>query len=73
MFLEFNAPRETLVAIQRARNIADDEIEVRVAKVRTLNRAFLKHRDLFDAVIVNRFGEPTTRLIDQITSILTSE
>ena len=51
IFHHFDAPREALLQIQQARNISDDEIELRLAKTETLYRTFVEQRTLFDGVL----------------------
>lgn len=63
IFNYFDAPREALLEIQRQRGITDDEIEVRVAKTATLYRTWADQPELFDATLINRYGDDpkTTR------------
>lgn len=57
IFLSFDAPVESIKMIQKARNITDDEIDVRINKMKFLHSLFIEKNYLFDYVIVNRFGE----------------
>lgn len=63
VFHYFDAPREALLEIQRQRGIHDDEIEVRLAKTTTLYRTWADQPELFDATLINRYGDDpnTTR------------
>lgn len=56
VFLYFDAPRQVLEEIQQRRNISDDEINIRLAKIDTLYRTFVEEWNLFDGAICNRYG-----------------
>ena len=62
IFHFFDAPRDEVKKIQIGRNIADDEIELRLAKTAILYRQFVEEWELFDGTITNHFG-------DQISSL----
>ena len=57
IFHYFDATRETLHAIQAARGIQDDEIELRLAKTKTLYKTFVQEQKLFDGVFYNHYGD----------------
>ena len=57
VFHYFDAPREALLEIQRQRGITDDEIDVRLAKTTTLYRTWADQPELFDATLINRYGD----------------
>lgn len=63
VFQYFDAPREVLLEIQRQRGITDDEIDGRLAKTATLYRTWADQPELFDATLINRYGDDpnTTR------------
>ena len=74
IFLRFDAPMESLEMIQRSRNITDDEIDVRINKIKLLHSLFIEQSDLFDEVIVNRFGNhPERNLRQQLYRIINEE
>lgn len=74
IFLEFDAPREYFLAIQKTRGgVADDEINLRLEKIKILNQLFVDHPELFDAVIINKFGAPPSKMLAQIRRIIASE
>jgi len=73
VFLRFDSPRETLLVIQKSRRISDDEINLRLEKIRVLNQTFVDHSDLFDAVIINKFGAPPSKMITQLQRIIAAE
>lgn len=72
IYLRFDAPRSIIEQIQKTRNITDDEIEVRLKKISSIEEEFIKHSECFDEVIVNTFGKipekSLTRQIDRILS-----
>jgi guanylate kinase len=70
VFQVFDAPRESLRAIQLARGIADDEIELRLAKIDGLYRTFSEEYELFDAVLVNHYGDSPEQLRTQMEKLL---
>ncbi|SNX60760.1 guanylate kinase [Nitrosomonas ureae] len=70
IFLDFDAPRETLHAIQIARKIHDDEIKLRLVKTEALYKIFLHERELFDDVLYNRYGDKPEELQLKIERIL---
>lgn len=57
VFHYFDAPREALLEIQRSRGITDDEIGLRVAKMAMLYRTWADQPELFDATLINRYGD----------------
>ena len=73
VFLLFDAPREIILAIQKSRRISDDEIDLRVQKIRYFNQIFIDHCEIFDAVIINKFGEPPRKMLNQVNRIITAE
>lgn len=70
IFLDFDAPRETLHAIQVARKIDDDEIKLRLVKTEALYKIFLHERELFDDVLYNRYGDKPEVLHLKLEQIL---
>jgi len=74
IFLRFDAPFESLEMIQQSRNITDDEINVRLNKIKFLHSLFIDHTELFDGVIVNTYGEhPERNLRQQLYRIINDE
>ena len=73
IFLSFDAPQDTLQAIQKARGISDDEILLRLEKINILNQIFVDHMALFDAVVVNKFDSPPIKMVTQIRRIIAAE
>jgi len=73
VFLRFDAPRDTLLAIQTARNISDDEVDLRVQKIHILNQTFVDRSELFDQVIINKFDAPPGRMLSQLSRIIEAE
>lgn len=71
VYISFDAPEETIREIQRRRGITDDEINLRISKIKYLRQIFNDNQDLFDAVIMNKYGEtPETSLWPQVESII---
>lgn len=71
IYLSFNAPEETIREIQRRRGITDDEINLRISKIQYLKAVFIDNQKLFDAVILNKYGEnPEVSLWPQVESII---
>lgn len=73
IFLLFDAPRESILAIQKSRKISDDEINLRVQKIQHLNQVFVDRCGLFDAVIINKFGAPPRKMLNQVNRIIAAE
>lgn len=73
IFLRFDAPKDTLIAIQQARNISDDEVNLRVQKIHILNQVFLDRSELFDQVVINKFDAPPSQMLTQLTRIIEAE
>ena len=73
IFLLFDAPRAHILAIQKIRKISDDEINLRVQKIQYLKQVFVNRCDLFDAVIVNKFGAPPKKMLNQVNRIIAAE
>ena len=70
VFLLFNAPRAQIEAVQKARAISDDQVDLRLAKIGVLSELFLDNSALFDGVILNRIGEPSGRMVAQVEAVL---
>jgi len=70
IFHHFDAPREALHRIQQARNISDDEIELRLAKTEVLYRTFVEERALFDGVLHNHYGANPEAMVREIERLL---
>lgn len=73
IYLDFDAPEETIREIQKRRGITDDEIELRISKIKYLKDIFLDNstRGLFDDVILNNFSEnPEVALWPKIQNII---
>ncbi len=73
IFLRFDAPRNTLLSIQRARNISDDEVNLRIQKIHILNQTFVDRSELFDHVIINKFDTRSGQMLDQLIRIIETE
>jgi len=73
IFLLYDAPREIILAIQKSRRISDDEVNLRVQKIHYFNQIFLDHSEIFDAVIINKFGEPQRKMFNQMNRIIVAE
>ncbi len=71
IYLSFDAARETILQIQKTRDITDDEIETRMDKIEYLNKEFIDNSSLFDQVIINRYGDnPEIMLWSQMARIM---
>ncbi len=71
VYLKIDASNDTIRAIQRARNISEEEIELRLSKIEYINTMFSEHSYLFDSVIINKYGEnPHTTLWAELKRIL---
>lgn len=70
IFHDFDAPRDALHRIQQARNISDDEIELRLAKTEVLYRAFVEEQTLFDGVLHNHYGANPEAMVKEIERLL---
>lgn len=70
IFHHFDAPREAIRKIQEARDIADDEIELRLAKTEVLYRTFVEERPLFDGVLHNHYGAKPEAMLRDIERLL---
>ena len=73
LFMRYDAPRSILEAVQRARQITDDEIELRLQKIQALNQQFLDDPSFFDYVITNNFGATPTEMLQQVKDIIANE
>lgn len=73
IYLLFDAPRKVVEDIQRARNITDDEVKLRLEKIDVLNNIFIEHCSLFDGVIINKYGFRPKLMINQLMNILMTE
>ena len=70
VFHYFDAPRSALLAIQKRRNIKDDEIDLRLAKIDALYATFVEEWRLFDGTLVNHFQEPSRALRERMERLL---
>lgn len=71
IYLEFDAPEESIAQIQKARDINDDEIQSRLSKISFLKQQFRKYHELFDHVILNHYGRnPSIDLWTQVAAIM---
>jgi len=70
LFLLFNAPRQHIEAVQKARGITDDQVDLRLAKIGVLSELFLKNSDVFDGVVLNKIGEPPSQMVSQVWGIV---
>lgn len=70
VFQLFDAPRAIVEGIQLDREISDDEIELRLAKIEGLYRQYLEEQELFDEVLINHYGDPPLKLRDQMEKLL---
>lgn len=73
IYLEFDAPEESIREIQKRRAITDDEINLRISKIEYLRKVFFDNMNngLFDGVIINRYGQTTeVDLWQQVESII---
>lgn len=73
IYLSFDMPELILRQIQKERKISDDEVSLRLEKIKALNEEFLNDRSFFDAVIINKLGAPPTRMLTQLKSLIESE
>lgn len=73
IYMAFDMPEKILKQIQSERNISDDEIKLRLEKIKYLNEEFLADRGFFDFVIINKFGYPPTRMLTQLRSLIDSD
>ena len=73
VYLRFDAPEETILAIQKTRGITDDEIAARMSKIEYLKRLFLQNSSFFDQILSNKYGEnPEVSLWQQMKNIMFS-
>ncbi len=70
VFQYFDAPWEELVRIQKERDIGDDEVWLRLAKIEVLYRQFLEEWRLFDAILPNHYGEGRSALGRRMENLL---
>lgn len=70
IFHHFDAPKEALEGIQRARKISDDEIGLRLAKTEVLYRTFVEEQNLFDGVLYNHYGANPEVMVKEIERLL---
>ena len=70
IFLLFNAPKEQIELVQKARGITDDQLNLRLAKIRVLNELFLENFDLFNGIVINKIGAPAGNMVNQVNFIL---
>lgn len=70
LFLLFDAPKAHIEKVQKSRGIADDEIDLRLAKISVLSELFIDNSELFDGVILNRLGAPFEEMLYQVESII---
>ncbi|HLG13711.1 MAG TPA: hypothetical protein VJH03_04175 [Blastocatellia bacterium] len=70
IFHHFDAPRQALLDIQRARNISDDEIELRLAKTEALYKTFVDEGTVFDGVLHNHFGARPQVMVRELEQLL---
>lgn len=70
VFHYFDAPRSALIAIQKSRNIHDDEIDLRLAKTDALYATFVEEWRLFDGTLVNHFQEAPRVLRQRMERLL---
>ena len=71
IYLRFDAPERVIRDIQEIRHITDDEINLRLSKIEYLNEQFIHNTELFDQVIINKYGDnPSTKLWGQMKRIL---
>jgi guanylate kinase len=73
VFLRFDAPREAILAIQKAKGITDDEIDLRLEKMKVLNQLFVDRPDLFNAAIINKLGASPSKMLTQLRRVIASE
>jgi len=70
VFHYFDAPITEIRRIQEDRNISDDEIELRIAKTSLLYRQFVEEWQLFDAALVNNYGNRVEMLKERMEKLL---
>jgi guanylate kinase len=70
IFHHFDAPRSALLKIQQARDISDDEIELRLAKTEVLYKTFVEEGNLFDGVLHNHFGAKPDAMVKELEQLL---
>lgn len=70
VYVRFHAPRESIEAIQKARGIDDDEIELRLSKIEFLESLYIDNGDLFDDVLHNRYSETPDELWKKMRAIM---
>ena len=74
IYLLFDAPKETIIAIQKKRHITDDEINLRIKKIDYLKSLAHDRLDLFDYTMMNKYGDnPEKSFRKQLENILNSE
>ena len=71
IYLHYSVPLEIFKSIQVEKNISDDEINLRLSKIKSLAQTFIENTHLFDAVLNNTYGKTTGKsLKNQLTQIL---
>ena len=70
LFLLFNAPRAHIESVQKTRGISDEQVDLRLIKIRVLSELFLDNSELFNGVILNRLGAPSIEMVRQVEAIL---
>ncbi len=71
IYFHFDAPRESILEIQKRRNISDDEIELRLSKIDFLTEQFAHNMDLFDTSLLNHYGSnPEVALQKDVESLI---
>ena len=71
IYFHFDAPRDSILDIQKRRNINDDEIELRLSKIDYIAEQFINNINLFDTSLLNHYGvNPEVALKKDIESII---
>ncbi len=70
LFLLFDAPKAHIEKVQKLREISDDQIDLRLAKISVLSELFIDNSKLFDGVILNRLGAPFIEMLYQVEKII---
>lgn len=67
----FDAPRESILEIQKRKGITDDEIELRMAKIEYLTEQYIHNMNMFDRDLHNRYGtNPEVALQKDVESLI---
>lgn len=73
LFLSYDAPKKAISEIIKTRNISDDELNLRVQKIDILYEEFVNNKEIFDQVIINKYGAPPSQMMQHLRRILVAD